>query len=155
MNTKNMIIFSHINQFVFAIIREKFKKFSDRNYAFHSTQNNRFDFDDDILFHIVNANFFCIHVRNITNNSVVIFRRNRLKTLQKYENDDCYLIFSKNAHLTVDKRSTRNTKLTVRILIENHKKKKSEITLFNEITIYENAQTTLLLKKIAQKYIKL
>ena len=155
MSTKNMIIFSHINQFVPATIKEKFKKLSDRNYAFHSTQNNRFDFDDDILFHIVNANFFCIHVRNITNNSVVIFRRNRLKTLQKYENDDCYLIFSKNAHLTVDKRSTRNTKLTVRILIENHKKKKSEITLFNEITIYENAQTTLLLKKVAQKYIKL
>ena len=100
---KEITLFSHTNQFVSATIREKFKKFFNRNYVFHSTNDNRLSFDDDILFHIVNVNFFCVNIKNATNSFVVISRRSRLRVLQEYENDDCYLASSENAHLTTDK----------------------------------------------------
>ena len=78
---KKIIVFSHINQLIFAIIREKFKDFSNRDYVFYSIRDNWLNSNDDILSHIVNVNFSCIHVRNITDNSVFIFRRSRLETL--------------------------------------------------------------------------
>ena len=143
--------------FFFTINREKSKHFSNRDYVFYSKRDNQFDSNDDIFSHIVNVNFFCIHVRNITDSSVFIFRQNRLKTLQKYENESCYLASSKNAHLAVDEWFTRTTKLIVRILLialikDKKVIKKVEIALFNKMTFYENIKTTSLLKDVVEKY---
>ena len=157
---REITLFSHTNQFVSATIREKFKKLFNRDYVFHSANDNRLNLDDDILFHIVNANFFCVNIKNATNNSIVIFRRNRLRVLQKYENDDCYLISSKNAHLATDKWSTHTTKLTMRTFLttsaeNNQQTKQYETTLVNEITIYESNETTSIFQNIAKKYFTL
>ena len=95
-------ISSHINQFIAAIIRDKFKNLSDRDFMFHSAHDSRFNQENDILSHIVNVNFSCVHIRNTSDDTIVISRRCRLKMLQKYENEKCYLIFSNDAHFVAE-----------------------------------------------------
>ena len=92
-----------------------------------------------------------MNVRNVTNNSIIILRRNRIKILQKYENNDYYLVSSENAHLTVDKWSKCKALLAA-LTKNNELTKVFETTLNNEITIYENTETTLLFRKVALSY---
>ena len=92
----------HINQFIAAIIRNKLKNLSDRNFMFHSAHDSRFDQEDDILSYIVNVNFSCVHIRNTSDDTIIISRRCRLEMLQKYKNEKCYLIFSNDAHFVAE-----------------------------------------------------
>ena len=101
-NFEAIIISFHFNMFVAAQFREKFKVFSDRDFVFNSTHDQRLNDENDIFSHIVNVNFSCVQVRNATNESVFISRRCRLEFIQKYENEKCYLIFSNDAHLTAE-----------------------------------------------------
>lgn len=101
-NFTTITIFSHINMFVSMIIRKKFKISSNKNFIFNSTHNHRLNHEKNILFHIMNVNFSCVHVKNITNISVLIFRLFRLKLIQEYENEECYLISSNDVHLTTE-----------------------------------------------------
>ena len=146
-------ISSHINMFVSTIIREKFKILSNKNFIFNSTHDHRFDQKKDILFHIVNANFSCVNVRNITNISVFIFRRFRLKIIQEYEDEKCYFAFSKDAHLATKQWITRIKKLMIRALLTALEA--AETILLNEITVYETSNVTATLKTVVEKYFTL
>ena len=106
-------VLSHINMFVSIIIRKKFKILSNKDFIFNSTHDQRLDQKENILFHIVNANFSQMNIRNITNTLVFMFCRFRLKLIQKYENKDCYLISSNDAHLTTKQWTIRVKKLKV------------------------------------------
>lgn len=101
-NFRAIIISSHFNMFVAAQIRERFKILSDKDFVFNSTHDQRLSSENDILSHIVNVNFSCVQVRNATNESVFISRRCRLKLIQEYENEECYLVSSNDAHLTAE-----------------------------------------------------
>ena len=92
-------VFSHINMFVSIIIRKKFKILSNKDFIFNSTHDQRLNQEENILSHIVNANFSQMNIKNITNISIFMFRRFRLKLIQKYENENCYLISLHDAHL--------------------------------------------------------
>lgn len=74
-------ILFYINQFIIAIVRNKFKQFSDRDFMFYFVYNSRFNLKDDVLSYIVDTNFSCVHVRNAFNFSIMISQRNRLKIL--------------------------------------------------------------------------
>ena len=143
-------IFSHINMFVSTIIREKFKTLSNKDFIFNSTHDHRFDQKEDILSHIVNANFSCVNVRNITNISVFILRRSRLEIIQEYEDEKCYFAFSKDAHLAAEQWITRIKKLMIRALLAAFEA--AETILLNEITVYETSDVTATLKTVIEKY---
>ena len=141
----------HFSKFIAAIVRDKFKHFSNRDFMFHSSHDNRFDMKNDVLFHVVNANFSCVHIRNTFNDTMIISRRWRLSTLQEYENDECYLISSKNAHFAFEQWIIHIKKLTVRTLLITFNEK----TLFNEIIIYDTLDTASILTKVANQYSRL
>ena len=145
-------ISSHINQFIAAIIKDKLKNFSNRNFMFHSAHDSRFDQENDILFHIVNVNFSCVHIRNTSDDTIIISRRCRLKMLQKYENERCYLIFSNDVHFVAEQWTIHTKKFTIRALLTASIKKTS---LSNKIIIYKTLKTAFILTKVANFYSKL
>ena len=144
-------ISSHFNKFIAAIVRDKFKHFSNRDFMFHSNHDKRLDMKDDVLFHVVNVNFLCVHIRNTFNDTVIISRRWRLNTLQEYENDECYLISSENTYFAFEQWIIHIQKLTIRALLITFNEK----TLFNEIIIYDTFDTASILTKVANHYLRL
>lgn len=96
-----IIISFHSNLFV-TIIREKFKNLSNRNFVFNAIHDQRLNHENDIFFNIVNANFSYVQIRDTIDDSIFIFRCCRLELLQEYKNEECYLTFSNDAHLTAE-----------------------------------------------------
>lgn len=107
----------------------------------------------NILFYIMNANFSCVNVKNITNISISMFRRFRLKLVQKYENEKCYFASSDNVHSTTEQWITRTKKLMIRALLAAFES--TETILSNEITIYKTSNVTTTIKTIIEKYFTL
>ena len=149
----NIITISlHINQFIAAIVRNKFKNLSNRDFMFHSAHDDRFNQENDIFSHIVNVNFSCGHIRNTSDNTIIISRCCRLEMLQKYKNEKCYLIFSNDAHFVAEQWTIHTKKFTVRALLIVSTKKTS---LSNVIIIYKTFKIAFFLTKVATSYSKL
>ena len=119
---------------------------------FYSAHDSRLDQENDILSHIVNVNFFCVYIKNTSDDTIIILRRCRLKMLQEYENKRCYLVFSNDAHFVAKQWITHTKKFTVRVLLTASVKKTS---LSNKIIIYETLKTAFILTKIVNLYSKL
>ena len=97
---KQLIIFSHIHMIVFVKIREQTLS-TNRDYFFHSLEDNRLKAENDFFVHIIDVNFIVVHIRNSTNQSIIISRNFKLNKLNDYDEEDCFLIASKNWHLIV------------------------------------------------------
>lgn len=148
-----IIISFYSNLLVSAIIREKFKNLLDRDFVFNLIHDERLKHENDILFYIVDVNFLYIQIRNVINNLIFMFRRCRLRLLQKYENEKCYLIFSNDAYLAAKQWFTKTKKLIIRVLLTSFEAIKT--VLFNHITIYKTFETTNFITKIVNQYFTL
>ena len=74
----------------------------DRNMMFNFNDIQRLKAKNDVFFHIVNANFFAIQIKNIIDQFVSLIKNERLNILINYEKNDCYLTNSKIRFLIVD-----------------------------------------------------
>ncbi len=73
-------------------IRMKNKKtLSNRDYLFQSVSRElNLEYSDEIMTHVINFNVAAVQVCNVTNKSVIIFRRARLDRIIEYEEHECY-----------------------------------------------------------------
>ena len=78
------------------------KLFVDRDIIFNLNYIEQLNKKSDLFFHIINANFCAIKVRNVTNISIAIIKNKQLNILIDYEKKSCYLINSKIRHLAID-----------------------------------------------------
>ena len=62
--------------------------------------NARFDKENKIVFYIIDVNICTVQINNITNKTVIVAKNSRLKIIQKYEKEDCYVMFIENVFLT-------------------------------------------------------
>ena len=92
-------------------------KFSDkstlsrnRDFMFHFAKIAKLKNEDDILSHIIDAHTEMIQIHNTNFEDVFISKNNRLKIVQEYKKEDCYLINQKYANLiaNVHKSISRN-----------------------------------------------
>ena len=97
---KQFIIFFHTHMIVSMKIRDQILSF-DRDYFFHSKKNSRFETKKNFFVHITNANIIVVQIRNVINQSIIIFRNSKLNKFQNYDEKKCYLTLSKNRHLIV------------------------------------------------------
>jgi hypothetical protein len=79
------------------------ESFSDRDYLFQS-KSRELDLEsiDEVMTHIMTINVAAVQVCNVTNKSVIISRKARLKRLIDYEKHECYVIDAKKAFLVVE-----------------------------------------------------
>ena len=110
----NVTIFAH-SCFVISIKLREFK-LSNRDMLFNSNHIKRFDKKNEVFVHLVNFNFFFVQTRNTIDQSIVITRSERLNTLNKCEENGCYLADSKVRHLTVELWIKKTLKLNVTAL---------------------------------------
>jgi hypothetical protein len=76
------------------------ESFSDRDYLFQSISRElNLESIDEIMIHIMTINLAAVQVCNVTNKSVIISRRARLKRLIDYEKHECYVTDAKEAFL--------------------------------------------------------
>ena len=94
-------ILAHFSALIFIKLRSK-AFFEDKNFMFISSKTNRFDLDDEILFHIIDAHLCAVQINNITNRVVIIVKNIRLNVIQKFEEEKCYAMFSNYGHLTAE-----------------------------------------------------
>ena len=142
-------IFSHSTVKIFIKLREK-KGLFNRDYMFHSKRMTRLDNEDEIFSHIVNSNFSEALIINNSNNSITIFRRSRLDVVKEFDDERCYMMFSKNAHLTVD--NWNSSKLKVKAMLAAVLSESTEIVTSFDITIYETKSAQHLIKEIVEFY---
>ena len=74
----------------------------DRDFVFNPHDVDRLDAEGGVFSHIVNANFCFVQARNTTDKPVSITKSERLDTLMKYEEKDCYLASPEIRHLAAE-----------------------------------------------------
>ncbi len=85
-------------------LRNNTQLLSDRDFMFVFYQQifNRFGFDDEIHFYVINVNFSIIQINNILDQSIKIDKNSCLESLQKYKKKSYYIAISKYFYLAVD-----------------------------------------------------
>ena len=154
----------HFNKIILIKVRENVA-LSDRDFMFHFSSNSILESEDDALSHIVNVNISMIQINNAFNQNVTISRRMRFEILCDYQEKNCYLTFSNNAHLAADQWITTNIKSVTSVffeksIIEIQNKDKNFIKvktltkfiLNNEIIIYDVKKNQVVLAQIAESY---
>ena len=94
------MIFAHFSALIFIKFRNK-ALFENTDFMFISSKTNYFDFDDEILFYIIDVYFCVIQINNIINRVMIIVKNIRLNVIQKFKEEKCYAIFSDYDYLTV------------------------------------------------------
>ena len=94
-----IIIFFHFTIEISIIYQNADKQHdlsNDRDYffEFQCSKQIQLDENDNIFAHIMNAFMFKILARNITNQTIKLFRRCRLETIIDYEQANCYQLIS-------------------------------------------------------------
>ena len=82
--------------------REKSALSTNRDFMFHFAKIARLRNEDDILSHIIDAHTRVIQIHNTNFEDVFISKNSRLKIVQEYEKEDCYLISQKYVNLIVN-----------------------------------------------------
>ena len=89
------------NQKIFTILFDELTKVSiifhddlsfDRDFFFESQCSKYLNQNDDVFAHIVDANLFFVQVHNIIDFSIILSRRVKLKSVIKYNQQECYQI---------------------------------------------------------------
>ena len=96
-----IIMFAHFNALIFIKLRNK-ALFENKNFMFISSKTNRFDFDNEVLSHIINVYFCVVQINNITNRVMIIVKNIHLNIIQKFEKEKCYAMSSDYNHLTIE-----------------------------------------------------
>ena len=100
----NVIIVSfYSNTMIFICFRNKSKLFKNRDLMFMSMKlSDCFNFDDNVLSHIIDVNMCVVQINNIFDKSIIIFKNFRLNIVQEYEEEDCYAVFNDYDHLIAE-----------------------------------------------------
>ena len=69
----------------------------NKDFLFESQCSTYLNQNDDVFAHIVDSNFFFVQIHNITNLSMLLKRRARLKFVMKYNQQKCYQIIVNEA----------------------------------------------------------
>ena len=82
---------------------QDFELFNEKNYSFQSHVTS-FDFEtkNDIMTYIINVKTFVIHVRNIIDKLIIVFKHIKLDKIFDFEKKNYYHVDSTNVHLTID-----------------------------------------------------
>ena len=99
--------------------------------------------------HVTNSNLIVVQIRNTSSKSYIIFKNFKIEHLRNFDKESCFMTSFKNNHLTVILNQIINVKKALK------SKKLIKITLFNEITIYENETTMKKLQIIIEKTLKI
>ena len=91
-------------------LRDKQALLVDRDLIFISNYIDDLNHENDVLSHIVDANTTIVQIRNTSNKSFFLSAKYRLNTMQEYEEEECYLATSANAHLTANSEIARHEK---------------------------------------------
>ena len=126
---------------------------SDRDFIFHFSSNFILEPEDETLSHIVNANINMIQISNASDHSITISRRMRLEMLCDYDEEDCYLTSSNNAHLTAGQWIISKIKSLIRT--DERLTTKNEITLLNDIIVYDTRNEQDILTRIVEFYFEI
>ena len=87
------------NQKIFTILFDELTKVSiifhddlsfDRDFFFESQCSKYLNQNDDVFAHIVDANLFFVQIHNIIDFSIILSRRVKLKSVIKYNQQECY-----------------------------------------------------------------
>ena len=95
-----IIIFSHFTIEIAVIYQRIDKQYdrlsNDRDYffEFQCSKQVQLNENDDVFAHIINASMFKILARNITNQTIELFRYCRLNTMIDYKQVNCYQLIS-------------------------------------------------------------
>ena len=71
------------------------------SYSFNFKKNSRFDVEDEFFAHVIDVHILIVQMRNVTNQFVIVFKNAHIDKLQKYTEEECFLVVSKNRHLTI------------------------------------------------------
>ena len=90
--------------------RDKDNLSTRRDFMFHFARIARLENEEDVLFHIIDVFIEMIQIQNTNFEDVFISKNSRLKIVQKYEKEDCYLTDQKYVNLiaNVHKSISRN-----------------------------------------------
>ena len=91
-------------------LRGKQALLADRDLMFIPKYIDGLGHEGGVLSHIVDANTTIVQIRNTSNKSFFLSARYRLDTMQEYEEEECYLATSANAHLTANSEIARHEK---------------------------------------------
>lgn len=97
---KQVIILAHTIMTISIKYRDKVIS-NNRNYSFLSRFDITLESSEEFFAHIVNANVETIQVRNVFNKIFIVSKNLLIEELQNYDEDECYLAHSKDAHLVV------------------------------------------------------
>jgi hypothetical protein len=86
---------------VLILIRKKIKLLEIRDFIFESIFFDIMKSEEGVTAVIVNAYIVYVEIRNITDKSVVINRKRRLRIIEKYETEGCYLVTKKSRFLAI------------------------------------------------------
>ena len=102
-------------------IREKDNLSSRRDYLFQSATSIELESEDDVFAHVIDANINFFQIRNIITESIVLSKHAKLKRIQDYKEENCYLTILKNMHLVAKLRKTFKNffRLVLTIVIRN------------------------------------
>ena len=143
---------SHFIKMIFIKVRENVA-LSDRDFIFHLSFNFNLESEDEALSHIVNAKINMIQINNASDQSITISRRMRLRMLCDYDEKDCYLTSSNNAHLTADQWIISKIKSLIRI--DEKLTTRNEVILLNDIIVYDTRNEQDILTRIFEFYFEI
>ena len=91
-------------------LRDKNSLSIEHDFMFTSSRIERLNHDEDVLSHIIDAHIEIMQMHNINSKDVYILKNTRLEFVQKYEEENCYLINAEYAHLAANahKSASRN-----------------------------------------------
>ena len=83
---------------------------ADRDFLFESQCAKYLDDDDDVLIHIIDAEFHHVMIRNIINHVVQLFKRIRFDSIIEFNQQECYNFTFDAEFLTTEKWTNRRSK---------------------------------------------
>ena len=149
----NYTISTHFCSFIFIKYREF--KLSNRDMMFNSNDLKRLRKKNDVFFHLMNVNFSFVQMRNIIDQLIIICKNERLNVLIEYEKKNCYLINSKNRHLTVDFWTKKVLKIDVMTLtaFQSFTFMSSSSFVVNQSVVSTTFVSTIFVFAFSQKYV--
>jgi hypothetical protein len=106
----------------------------DQNYFFISKLLQALRSQEEFFAHVISSNFVVVQVRNTTTMSYYVLKNFKIDRLMNYFEDECFLIKSKEKHLTIMSHNNTNSKKALFIAkIEDLKN-----VFFNDIIAYDD-----------------
>jgi hypothetical protein len=88
---------------ILIFIRGKIKLLKIRDFIFESISFDIIKSKREVTTIIIDVYTVYIEIRNITDKSVIIDRKKRLKTIEEYGTEKCYLITKKSRSLIIER----------------------------------------------------